>query len=534
MGFPYIGESLEFINASRKGHPEKFLSDRVAKYSSQIFKTSILTQNTVFFCGPAAQKFLFSNEDKHVNIWFPSSIKKIFSSTAAHRSSTEVSKLARKLLHNYLKPEALIRYISTMDSIAQQHFESDWEGKQQVTVVPLAKSYSLQVSCQVLLSLEDPEPVARFADHLNAVTSGIVSFPADFPGTTFNKAIKAANELRKEFLALIKQRRIDLEQSKASPNQDLLSHMLVAETDHNHHPETEQHRYLNDFGVADTLVGFLVAGLDPPASLMTSIVGYLSELPDVYNQVLKEQMEISKLKKPGELLNWDDIQKMKYSWNVACEVMRLSPPSQGSFREAVNDFVFSGFSIPKGWKLYWSVHSTNKNPKYFPNPEKFDPTRFEGNGPAPYTFVPFGGGPKMCPGKEYARLMILVFLHNVIKRFKWEKLMPDEKIDLTPVPFPVKVFRFSFYLFSECPNPEKFDPTRFEGNGPAPYTFVPFGGGPKMCPGKEYARLMILVFLHNVIKRFKWEKLMPDEKIELTPVPFPVKGLPIHLIPHKP
>ncbi|KAI9187081.1 hypothetical protein LWI28_024189 [Acer negundo] len=59
-------------------------------------------------------------------------------------------------------------------------------------------------------------------------------------------------------------------------------------------------------------------------------------------------MGISKLKKPGELLNWEDIQKMEYYWNVACEVLRLSPPSLGSFREAVNDFVFSGFSIPKG------------------------------------------------------------------------------------------------------------------------------------------------------------------------------------------
>lgn len=80
---------------------------------------------------------------------------------------------------------------------------------------------------------------------------------------------------------------------------------------------------------------------------------------------------------------------------------------------------------------------TNKNPEYFPDPENFDPSRFELDEHdggimtqriEPYTFIPFGGGPKMCSGKEYARLVILTFIHNLVNKLKWQVLFPNEKI----------------------------------------------------------------------------------------------------------
>ncbi|KAI3913454.1 hypothetical protein MKW98_003933, partial [Papaver atlanticum] len=86
--------------------------------------------------------------------------------------------------------------------------------------------------------------------------------------------------------------------------------------------------------------------------------------------------------------------------------------------------------------LFWSQHSTHMNLDYFSEPEKFDPTRFEGKGPAPYTYVPFGGGPHICPGKDLAKLQVLVFMYHVVRKYKWESVLLDEKVLLYPFPRP--------------------------------------------------------------------------------------------------
>lgn len=429
-GFPVIGESLEFLSAGRKGLPEKFFSDRMTEYSSKVFKTSILGEPTVIFCGAACNKFLFSNENKHVISWWPENVKKLFPTNIQTNSKEEAKKL-RNILPQFLSAKAIQRYVGIMDTVAQRHFALEWENNTQVTVLPLAKRYTFGVASRVFMSIDDLNQVAKLAEPLNQVNAGIISMPINFPGTVFNRGIKASKFIRRELLRIVKQRKVELANGMSTPTQDILSHMLIY--------CDENGQYLAEHDIVNKILGLLIGSHETTSTVCTFVVKYLAELPqNIYENVYQEQMAIAKSKAPGELLNWDDIQKMKYSWNVACEVIRLNPPAQGAFREAINDFIFDGFSIPKGWKLYWSANSTHKNPEYFPEPEKFDPSRFEGTGPAPYTYVPFGGGPSMCPGKEYARMELLVFMHNLVKRFKCETLFPNGNVTYNPTPIPAK------------------------------------------------------------------------------------------------
>jgi cytochrome P450 len=448
FGWPIMGETLEFLF----GKPENFVGNRMKKYSHDIFKTNILGEKTAVICGPSGNKFLFSNEQKLFTVFRPHPMQKLFRSykttapappvatpqgQGAEAKAMDDVKAIRT--PGFFKPEALMRYLAKMDSITQQQLDVHWEGLSEVKVFPLSKTVTLTLACRFFLGIDNPERIAKLVGHFDNVTLGMHSIILNVPGTIFYRANKAAAAIRKELVTVIKEKKAAM--AKGAPMQDILSHMVVAaDPNGNFMPEAE---------IADKMMGLIVAGYSTVSTTITFFMKYVGENPDVYNRVLAEQLEISKGKKAGELLDWEDLSKMKYSWNVMCEVMRLAPPLQGTFREALCDFTYAGYTIPKGWKVYWTVSTTNKNPMYFKNPEKFNPSRYEeGEAPPPYTYVPFGGGPRMCPGKEYARLAVLTFIHNVVKRYKWEVLFPDEKVmgDMMPTPekgLPIRLTRRS-------------------------------------------------------------------------------------------
>ncbi|KAI8002622.1 Beta-amyrin 28-monooxygenase [Camellia lanceoleosa] len=153
--------------------------------------------------------------------------------------------------------------------------------------------------------------------------------------------------VRDELLSIIRRRAKQLSENKDMVATDLFSRMLLA-------VDQENDELMNEMEISNNVIGLLVASYDTTSISLTMVLNFLAQLPHIYQEVMEEQMEIAKAKGPGELLNWEDIEKMKYSWNVVREALRLTPPAQGSFREAKTDFTYAGFTIPKGWK-----HTTN-------------------------------------------------------------------------------------------------------------------------------------------------------------------------------
>ncbi|OIW00549.1 hypothetical protein TanjilG_24279 [Lupinus angustifolius] len=429
LGWPIVGETFVFLRAMFDGNIVRFIKERMDKYDSRVFKTSLLGEPMVVFCGPSGNKFLFSNENKNVQVGWPTTVRKLLRSSLVNKVGDE-AKITRRLLMSFLNPEALRNYLPKMDTIAQHHIDTHWQGNEEVVVHSTVKLYTFDLACCLFLSIEESVQLSNISSNFGKFLKGILGFPINLPGTRFHAAMKAANVIQNEIKMIIKKRKVDLEERRVSPTQDLLSHLLVT-------PDTNG-RFLTEMEIIDNILLLLFAGHDTSRSVLSSLMKYLTDLPQVYEQVLKEQLEISQGKEEGELLQWEDVQRMKYSWNVASEVMRLSPPVTGTYREAIKDFTFADYNIPKGWKLHWNTASSHVDPTLFPNPETFDASRFEGAGPTPFSYVPFGGGPRMCIGQEFARLEILVFMHNIVKRFKWDLVNPGEKFKYDPMLEPEK------------------------------------------------------------------------------------------------
>ncbi|KAF3432238.1 hypothetical protein FNV43_RR26977 [Rhamnella rubrinervis] len=426
FGWPIIGETLHFVNQNH----EKFIGDRMKKYSTKIFKTNILGEPTVVLCGAAGHKFVASNEDKLFIAWRPQSMQKLFRSSYQKASSAVVPRTTEKQIiraPGFLRVNALVGYLAAMDFMVQDHLNKHWVGKQNVDAHHLSQLLVLTLSGRFFWGLEDQARVEKLCKLMDTMMLALHVIPLNFPGTIFYRAMKAAESARKEIQLLIKEKKEAI--CNGVKMTDILSFMIA-------HPDPATGNFMAEHEIADKTIGLVSAAFNSPAMTTSFIVKYLGERPEIFDKVRKEQIEIASYKKDGEALNWEDIQKMQYSWNVALEVMRLIPPLQGTFREAATDINYEGYTIPKGWKVYWTVSTTNKNTDYFPAPEEFDPSRFEKEAPPPYSNIPFGSGPRICPGKDYARLQILTFMHHLVRRFKWDVINPNCKVlgGLNPVP----------------------------------------------------------------------------------------------------
>ena len=129
------------------------------------------------------------------------------------------------------------------------------------------------------------------------------------------------------------------------------------------------------------------------------------------------------------------MRNLTYTEMIAKESMRLYPPAYAVGREAVEDTELGGFRVPKGSQVFAFQWATQRDPRYFENPEIFDPERWtpeRAERLPKYAYFPFGGGPRQCIGNYFAMMEIVLLMATIGQRFKFS-LVSDQKVEVLPV-----------------------------------------------------------------------------------------------------
>ncbi|XP_059777993.1 taurochenodeoxycholic 6 alpha-hydroxylase-like isoform X1 [Balaenoptera ricei] len=233
----------------------------------------------------------------------------------------------------------------------------------------------------------------------------------------------AVIKLRKAHL----QKEGELEKVRSKRHLDFLDILLFA--------RMENGSSLSDVDLRAEVDTFMFEGHDTTASGISWILYALASHPE-HQQRCRE--EIQSLLGDGASITWDHLDKMPYTTMCIKEALRLYPPVPVISRDMSKPITFpDGRSLPAGIPLSLSFYGLHHNPKVWPNPEVFDPSRFApGSARHSHAFLPFSGGSRNCIGKQFAMNEMKVAVALTLLRFE---LAPDPS--RVPVPIPRVVLK---------------------------------------------------------------------------------------------
>jgi cytochrome P450 len=248
------------------------------------------------------------------------------------------------------------------------------------------------------------------------LTSGLLV--PDYLPTPGNLRMHAAiRRLDAAVYGMIRERRL----SSEDPG-DLLS-MLLATRD-------ADGSQLSDRQLRDQVMTLFVAGHETTALALTWTWFLLAQDPRVEARVLAEIQEVCGGRLPGV----QDFPRLRYTEMVLKESLRLYPPVWTMPRVALADCEIAGYFVPAGTSVTISQWVTQRDPRFFDDPEAFLPERWESEQAAAlptFAYFPFGGGPRQCIGSSFAMMEATLLLALILPRFRFS-LVPGHPV----VPWP--------------------------------------------------------------------------------------------------
>lgn len=224
---------------------------------------------------------------------------------------------------------------------------------------------------------------------------------------------------------LIAQRR-----TRSTENEnDLLTMLLEAR-------DAETGLGMNDQQLRDEVITLMVAGHETTSGALTWTLLLLSQHPDIEARLREEYIRVL----GGRAATVEDLPQLKLGRMVLEESMRLYPPAWAFGRQAIAEDEVGGYRIAKEAFVLLFPAVTHRHPDFWEQPDTFDPGRF-----APeqtdrrhrFAYIPFGGGPRICIGNQFALTEAQLILATILPRYQFRllsgaRVIPEPLITLRP------------------------------------------------------------------------------------------------------
>uniref|UniRef100_A0A7N2LPL0 Cytochrome P450 87A3 n=1 Tax=Quercus lobata TaxID=97700 RepID=A0A7N2LPL0_QUELO len=368
MGFPLIGETLGLLASSKSIDTPPFIKNRMKKYGP-IFRTSLAGRPVVVSSDPEFNYYVFQQEGKLVERWYMDSFAKIL-----HQDAARIN--AHKNVHKYLRI-----------------FQAD-KSKEDI--------------CE------------SFTNFLQ----GLMSFPINIPGTAYHRCLQN----QKKAISIITS---ELEERKSNPEickGDFLDQILA---------DMKTETFLTDKFVIYMMFGLLFASFETISSTLTLAIMLINDNPKVIKELTDEHEAILKNREDvNSGLTWKEYKSMTFTHNVINESLRLASVAPGILRRILQDIQVNGgtltvgYTIPKGWALMVVPAALQLNPSTYEDPLTFNPWRWQNISAnvSAKNFIPFGAGMTSCAGAEFSKVLMGVFFHILVTKYRMTTIKEGEVI----------------------------------------------------------------------------------------------------------
>ncbi|MEH2045151.1 cytochrome P450 [Nostoc sp.] len=329
----------------------------------------------------------------------------------------------RRLIQPAFQRERIFAYGQVMVDYTQQLLNS-WEDGETRDVYADMLALTLEIIAKSLFQVDEKEAVEVIGkalknsiEYFEAPSNNLFLFllPDWFPTSKNLNYLKAVQSLDNVIYTTLNQRR-----ASGQDKGDLLSMLLQI--------QDEDGIKMSDKQIRDEVIGMLIAGRESTALVLCWTWYLLSQHPEVESKLLEELQTIL----GGQALTIADLPQLRYTERVVMEVMRLYPPVATVGRTALQNCEVAGYPVRAGDTIMMSQWVMHHDPRYFDNPEAFNPDCWEGDLikrlPA-FAYFPFSGGPMICIGKSFAIMELVLLLATIAQQFRL-KLVPDQKVTL--------------------------------------------------------------------------------------------------------